>query len=442
MKTFTEPVPVPLLLALTSPIDDSGSCQALTDQADDSGSCLYPSGPADGPRYVQANGAAKTVFFDIETTGLSPRQSHLYLIGAIGCVDGQWVLRQWFAEKPSEEPILLRAFSDFLQETGAEALCHYNGDTFDLPYLRRKSTFHDLPCPVDSLQSLDLYRRLRPFRHMLGTSSFRQKDAERCIGLCRDDEMSGGELISVYQDYLRTASADGLRLLLLHNHDDLLGLTGILPLLTLERLFEGDFQDDLPAFREEPFHAASPDSSCEKDNRDGLLSGCGNPSPDEGLKSQTSECGDSSFSASMSAFIQIRLRQPLPVSLQLSSSLCRLNGEKGNVVCTLQIPCLQGTLRHFFSDYGNYYYLPAEDQAIHKSVAAYVDRKHRVKATAANCCQKMTGIFLPQPSEIIKPSFRSSYADKRFWLQHTNAALEETEPRHAYVLAMLQTLRR
>lgn len=408
MKTFTEPVPVPLLPALTSPVDDSVSCQALTGQADDSGSCLDPAGPADGPRSAQSYEAANTVFFDIETTGLSPRQSHLYLIGAIGCVDGQWVLRQWFAEKPSEEPILLRAFSDFLQETGAEALCHYNGDTFDLPYLRRKSTFHDLPCPVDSLQSLDLYRRLRPFRHMLGTSSFRQKDAERCIGLCRDDEMSGGELISVYQDYLRTASADGLRLLLLHNHDDLLGLTGILPLLTLERLFKGDFQDELPAFREEPFRAASHDSS---------------------------------FSASMSAFIQIRLRQPLPVSLQLSSSLCRLNGEKGNVVCTLQIPCLQGTLRHFFSDYGNYYYLPAEDQAIHKSVAAYVDRRHRVKATAANCCQKMTGIFLPQPSEIIKPSFRSSYADKRFWLQHTNAALEETEPRHAYVLAMLQTLR-
>ena len=42
----------------------------------------------------------------------------------------------------------------------------------------------------------------------------------------------------------------------------------------------------------------------------------------------------------------------------------------------------EGEMRHFYSDYKNYYYLPKEDMAIHKSVAAYVDHEYREKCKA------------------------------------------------------------
>ena len=358
--------------------------------------------------------ASKTVLFDIETTGLSPRRSHLYLIGAIGCIHGSWTLRQWFAQKPSEESELLRSFDAFLAETGAETLIHYNGDTFDLPYLRSKYDFYGMPCTSDVPGSNDIYRSLRPFRSILGLSSMKQKDCERRVGIDREDQMTGAALIAVYRNYLRAASPADLQLLLLHNHDDLLGLAEILPLLSLRRLFDGSFRAGRPRLLQADGGAVSGTSPADTDAND---------------RTQT-----------LIAEIPLRLNQPLPVSLQLSSDLYALHGGKDAYQACLSIKCIQGTLLHFFSDYRNYYYLPDEDQAIHKSVAAFVDRSHRIRATASTCYQKASGLFLPQPAEIITPAFRRFYDDKTHWLLFREDALPAEEQLHAYVLSLLQTL--
>ena len=49
----------------------------------------------------------RIIFFDIETTGLSPANASVYLIGAVMLVDGRWMLRQFFAESFADEPVLL-----------------------------------------------------------------------------------------------------------------------------------------------------------------------------------------------------------------------------------------------------------------------------------------------------------------------------------------------
>ena len=43
------------------------------------------------------------LFIDIETTGLSPKNSDLYLIGTGFVEDGKWVVRQFFGENADEE---------------------------------------------------------------------------------------------------------------------------------------------------------------------------------------------------------------------------------------------------------------------------------------------------------------------------------------------------
>ena len=53
------------------------------------------------------------LFFDIETTGFSPRNTSLYLIGAVCFLDEHWTFLQWFAETPSEECEILNAFLAF-----------------------------------------------------------------------------------------------------------------------------------------------------------------------------------------------------------------------------------------------------------------------------------------------------------------------------------------
>ena len=55
-------------------------------------------------------------FLDIETTGLSPKASSLYLIGGMHYDSsiGRWQIIQWFADDYHSEKELLLAFLEFL----------------------------------------------------------------------------------------------------------------------------------------------------------------------------------------------------------------------------------------------------------------------------------------------------------------------------------------
>ena len=55
--------------------------------------------------------------------------------------------------------------------------------------------------------------------------------------------------------------------------------------------------------------------------------------------------------------------------------------------------------------------------AIHKSVASFVNKAHRVKASAATCYIKKEGSYLPQKTAQFQPSFRISYKDKREYFE-------------------------
>ena len=77
------------------------------------------------------------LFFDIETTGLSAARSDLYLIG-YGTIlnDEQFRITLLFNDDGCSEPKMLAAFKDILADY--KYLVTYNGDTFDLPYIKGK----------------------------------------------------------------------------------------------------------------------------------------------------------------------------------------------------------------------------------------------------------------------------------------------------------------
>ncbi len=56
-----------------------------------------------------------------------------------------------------------------------------------------------------------------------------------------------------------------------------------------------------------------------------------------------------------------------------------------NNTIKLKIRLFEGKLRVYHSDYQNYYYLPAEDMAIHKSLASSISKEYKEKATSDNC---------------------------------------------------------
>ena len=78
----------------------------------------------------------------------------------------------------------------------------------------------------------------------------------------------------------------------------------------------------------------------------------------------------------------------------------------------LSIRVYKGTLKYYYPNYKDYYYLIYEDTAIHKSVGEFVDKDARIKATKETCYTKKDGTFLPQPADIWVPEFKTSCKDK------------------------------
>lgn len=298
-----------------------------------------------------------SLFFDIETTGFFWKTSHLYLIGVSYLKKNCWVIEQWFLDRPAEEIILLKRFSELCMTK--KKVIHYNGNGFDLPYLQHKYTFYQIPCPLDQMESMDLYRRIKPFKTLLGLSSGKQKDVERLLNIPREDPFSGKELIQVYKDFLSSNETKLLQFLTRHNAEDIQGLMCILPAIGYSKMTEGHFR-------------------IVSANLQGLT-----------------------------LTLTLDLDFPLPLKTDISSEYCRLQLQDDRGI--LEVYGYQGTMKHFFSDYKNYYYLPLEDQAIHKSVGAYVDKEHRQKANAANCYQKAEGVFFPQLTRRFLPSFHEDY---------------------------------
>ena len=336
--------------------------------------------------------AEDCLFFDIETTGLSWRQSHLYLLGIVLFENDQWIMKQWFCQRPSEEKEVLEIFSELLNTH--KYLIHFNGSTFDVPYLMHKYTFYQLEQSWEHLEQIDLYRRLLPYKNCMELTHMRQKDLEVYLGIHRKDTFTGGELIDFYQEYLKSGDEELLAMLLLHNKEDVEGMTALLSLLTIPRIFAGEFDPKL--IRIDIVTTASKE---------------------------------------LSNTLQIALSFPISCTLHYECEYYQLTAASGQMM--LSVPLVSGTRKYFFPNYKDYYYLPLEDQAIHKSVGTYVDKEHREKAKASNCYQKKEGIFLPQFSTVFTPSFRREYKDEVQWFEADENLIRDKEKMAAYMVHLM-----
>lgn len=175
--------------------------------------------------------------FDIETMGLSPSRAECILAGLMTVApDGSCTMRQYFAESLREEKQLLtRLLADLNR---FDYLLTYNGKHFDLPFITKRAELLGLSDFRIRPYNLDLYLCLNghsEIRKLL--PSLKQKSVEEYMGLApqRGDEISGKESIALYQAFLNAfdeAEKKDLRnKILLHNHDDILQLYKILPVI-------------------------------------------------------------------------------------------------------------------------------------------------------------------------------------------------------------------
>lgn len=337
-------------------------------------------------------------FFDIETTGLSAKISSLYLIGALWYdpADGKFHTRQWFADDYISEKDILCAFAEFISDF--TTLVHYNGSGFDIPYIEKKCGELGLPSPFHDIKSLDIYREIRSLKPLFKVPDLKLFTVEKLAGFMRKDILSGKECIDIYsrfmqKKYFRDSSMEAEKQkLLLHNIEDIIGTCYCAVLLS---------------------YKCSITYKAHALNNHHLL------------------------------HIDFLSSEPFPALAKWKSSSYTLQFNGDTVA--LDISLYDGELRHFFKDYKNYFYLPAEDTAIHKSVGTYVEKEFRRQAKASECYVKKEGLFLPLPSGMEPqdiPLFRPDYRSRQNYLLWDEKAEQDSSLLEGILHQIINTLSR
>ena len=180
------------------------------------------------------------LLLDIETTGLSAEHNAVYLIGCIYHQTDGWNLIQWMDNTGNEEKEVLSSF--LLFASGYRILVHYNGDRFDIPFLRKRIELHSLTDTTFDAKTLDLYKVILPYRRVLGLPDYRQQTMEALLGTGRIEDKSGADLVKVYRRFIVDPEPELLTMLLGHNEADVTGLLSLLPLMIYRELDSSEFR--------------------------------------------------------------------------------------------------------------------------------------------------------------------------------------------------------
>ncbi|MBP3620620.1 MAG: ribonuclease H-like domain-containing protein [Lachnospiraceae bacterium] len=320
------------------------------------------------------------VAFDIETTGFAAETTELYLIGCAFYQDGKWMITQWFNDDGNSEREILMDFFSFIK--GYKYIFNYNGDGFDIPYLEKKLSIRMLDLSFNKLESIDLYKQIRGFKDLLHLDNLKQKSIEKFLDINRLDKYSGGDLIKVYKDYLKSPSDMGKQLLLQHNYEDLEGLLYCSSLLSYVKLKAGCFKVSKMSV---------------KDNR---------------------------------LAFSISLDYPIPKRIAFGTHDIIITGYQGDA--TISVPIISEELKFYFDNYKEYYYLPAEDMAVHKSVATYVDKNYRTSAKKETCYTRRNGHFITQIDSGILAGYKREYKDKETFIELVDSFLQDLDMLNAY----------
>ncbi len=281
------------------------------------------------------------LFFDIESTGLSKTYHSIYLIGCMYLEHNELVLRQYFCEDTSEEKSVLEEFTKFANRF--DSFISFNGERFDIPFLEEKIIKYGLFSPFKEKSSIDLYKISKKYQHILKISNLKQKSIEAVLGCNRADLYSGGELIQTYFEFVKTRKDTLFQDLMLHNYDDMLGMSYLVSLLTLESL-----------------NTALADVNAE-------------------LIQNIDYDGNNR--------LQLIIKGKLPLSFTTTLSYSfndyyLLLSPNGFQIC---VTAHDGKIKVPYSDYKNYVYILSEDMAIPKALSAGVSKDNIQKCTRENC---------------------------------------------------------
>lgn len=163
----------------------------------------------------------ESLFFDIETTGLNPKNSKIVMIGVMYLENNSFNLKQLFSEENSENQVIYE-FLALLKKK--KYIITYNGNSFDLKFIKYRSKYHNLQLSLENKCLIDLYSIFRKNSNRFKTKNLKLKTMEEFLGIKRKDNISGKDFIRLYNSYLLKPKIEYLELMWLHNYEDVVNL--------------------------------------------------------------------------------------------------------------------------------------------------------------------------------------------------------------------------
>lgn len=329
------------------------------------------------------------LLLNVETTGLRASSSFVCMVSAGYRKENSIFCHTWLAGSRRDEKEMIEAVSGLA--SSFHRISTYGGNAFSFRFLKERwSIYSDSPL-FDGIRLTDLQKEFRPLLQILPLTHLKKEDVEGFLGFNRRGVKAGKELIPVYQAWERDKSAGGSEIMLLHAQEDIRFLSEAFQL--------NSYLDLLQA----------------KWNQVGLT--------------KTSD----------GILFDIRLLSPVPKPVSWTTDYASFT-IKDSTAQVLSVPFC-GRLRYFLpGPCSDYYYLPAEDIAIHRSVAQFVDRRERVKASQETCYTNREGIFLPVPGSFPAPLFYASFRSLPAYTQFEKEKWQQ-DPSIAgkYLAAILQS---
>jgi uncharacterized protein YprB with RNaseH-like and TPR domain len=177
------------------------------------------------------SGMPRTVFVDLETTGLSGGAGTVAFLVGCGFFDlGAFQVRQFLLTSFAGERALLAAVSEFFD--GADLIVTYNGKTFDFPVMETRWMFHRMEKPLEGVAHFDMLhpaRRLWKARPAAAEEGgCRLSTLERALfDVRRVGDVPGLDIPSRFFQFLRSGNPRPLEPVLEHNRLDLVSLAAV-----------------------------------------------------------------------------------------------------------------------------------------------------------------------------------------------------------------------
>lgn len=284
-----------------------------------------------------------TLYFDIETTGFINTDAHIYMIGMFFLENNFIEYEFLFAENKNSEEEIIHHFFEKLNSF--EQICTFNGSTFDIPFIKWRCSSLNLNYTFNDKLIFDMYKEFKPYKQFLSLTRLKQKNFEEFLGLKRQDKFNGGELITLYRNYSKTHDERLEKIISLHNINDLEGMA-------------------------------------ELTNIYGYI----NPQ-------------NWSFTATkiQKNYFEILFESKISIHSPISHSKDDFLFEMHKKNIKISLPLESSEKKYFFKNHKEYYYLPIEDMAIHKSVGKFVDTKNRIQASKKNAYTKKFDTFIKLP---------------------------------------------